>query len=238
MAFLSGVASHAGKGSGPSISAQSSLSWRQALWDRLKTHMWRNASWVQGKASGVGLGGGLGGRVLEVRKTKRASSEGPSGAGWRQAGCHLNNIISSARQRTITGVHFTTWAAVSLSAIPRNKLARSQAGHLCCHGEEVIRATLAFFSLDAEPDDQGQRWWWWCRCCCRGRRLSWVMIAFMHIQPTPLLLCPWQKKRRRSTFSVYIQDIKGPIIIPILRFFCGPRLQQSSLASLIIQKTL
>lgn len=31
MAFLSGVASHAGKGSGPSISAQSSLSWRQAL---------------------------------------------------------------------------------------------------------------------------------------------------------------------------------------------------------------
>lgn len=31
MAFLSGVASHAGKGSGPSISAQSWLSWRQAL---------------------------------------------------------------------------------------------------------------------------------------------------------------------------------------------------------------
>lgn len=61
-----------------------------------------------GQSEWGGLGGGLGGRVLEVRKTKRASSEGPSGAGWRQAGCHLNNIISSARQRTITGVHFTT----------------------------------------------------------------------------------------------------------------------------------
>lgn len=37
-------------------------------------------------------GGALGGRVLEVRKTKC----GPGGAGWRLAGRHLYNIISSA----------------------------------------------------------------------------------------------------------------------------------------------
>lgn len=67
---------------------------------------------------GVGLG--VGGSVWGEKNKTCHLPEGPSGAPVEQGqvGCHLNNVISSAWWRTITGVHFTTWAVVSLSAIP------------------------------------------------------------------------------------------------------------------------
>lgn len=80
---------------------------------------------VQGIAGTVGREGvrRVEGRKVRGGRTRwgkqNMSSFRGAPAEQGQVGCHLNNVISSAWWGTITGVRFTTWALVSLSASPQ-----------------------------------------------------------------------------------------------------------------------
>lgn len=82
-------------------------------WETISTHLWCKASRVRWE--GREWGGWREGRWGKQNMSSFRGALAEQG----QVGCHLNNVISSAWWGTITGVRFTTWALVSLSASPQ-----------------------------------------------------------------------------------------------------------------------
>lgn len=87
-------------------------------YETISIHSWPKG--ITGK-KGIGWGGCVGVQQGGVQggggcigKTTSHLRRDP--AQWEQVRCHLNSVISSAWWSTITGVHFTTWATMSLYA--------------------------------------------------------------------------------------------------------------------------